>query len=308
MTFVMSRAQECESLTKGRTSRPAIARAAEPAKTHAKSLECTRAPRQQQATVWMMQRSVGNRAVLRMLAGSRWCPSGVSASGPLIHRQQDEWVDTGAPQSNSFVEAEENQTPASEAAQSSFSHVDSPEILKIIRDAGGPVGPSAPGGPCDPDSVANYPPGTLDMCRKVAKGCLAWGTGGAIGGALGGFPGALIGFVGGCIGSVLSDVSDPNAVPHEPVPPALKGIRPVASAVAGIGTLRGGSSGAGVVAIQQQLNAAGAQPPLVVDGQFGPATVRAVIEFQKAHQLAADGVVGPETRRALQFVTEDFEP
>src|SRR5262249_54767259 len=161
---------------------------------------------------------------------------------------QDEWVDAPASSPNSFVEAEESRTPGSEAARSASIDVDSPEFLKIIRDAGGPVGPSAPGGPCDPESTANYPPGTLDSCLKVARGCLAWGAGGALGGALGGLPGVLIGFVGGCIGSVLSDVSDPKTIPHEDVPPALKGIRPVVSAAAGLETLAAGASGAGVIA------------------------------------------------------------
>jgi hypothetical protein len=36
-----------------------------------------------------------------------------------------------------------------------------------------------------------------------------------------------------------------------------------------------------------------------IDDDFGPATRAAVITFQRAHRLAADGMVGAETRKAL---------
>ena len=58
-----------------------------------------------------------------------------------------------------------------------------------------------------------------------------------------------------------------------------------------------GDRGPEVVALQQRLRDYGAD--IVVDGDFGVATRAAVIVFQSAHQLAADGVVGPETRAAL---------
>lgn len=58
-----------------------------------------------------------------------------------------------------------------------------------------------------------------------------------------------------------------------------------------------GAKGPEVERIQQQLNQAGY--PLQVDGDWGPKTEAAVRDFQKAHGLAADGVVGPKTSHAL---------
>ncbi|MGW3951250.1 peptidoglycan-binding domain-containing protein [Streptomyces sp. NPDC004752] len=62
-------------------------------------------------------------------------------------------------------------------------------------------------------------------------------------------------------------------------------------------TVRQGSSGPAVQAVQGQLNAHGSA--LTADGAFGPATDSAVRSFQSAHGLAADGVVGPATWQAL---------
>jgi peptidoglycan hydrolase-like protein with peptidoglycan-binding domain len=56
-------------------------------------------------------------------------------------------------------------------------------------------------------------------------------------------------------------------------------------------TLKVGSTGAQVMALQADLNAkAGAM--LTVDGNFGPATAAAVMAFQSAHALTADGLFG----------------
>lgn len=62
-----------------------------------------------------------------------------------------------------------------------------------------------------------------------------------------------------------------------------------------------GDTGAKVKALQQGLRKtfpayAGG---IAVDGQFGPATKRAVQEFQRRSGLKADGIVGPATQRAL---------
>lgn len=56
--------------------------------------------------------------------------------------------------------------------------------------------------------------------------------------------------------------------------------------------LRKGDQGASVRVLQDALGIAS-------DGAFGRATQRAVIEFQAAHGLAADGLVGPKTWEAL---------
>ena len=62
-------------------------------------------------------------------------------------------------------------------------------------------------------------------------------------------------------------------------------------------TLRLGSTGALVSLLQAALNRWGAA--LTIDGQFGPATQAAVRQFQRAYGIAPDGVVGPNTHRAL---------
>jgi peptidoglycan hydrolase-like protein with peptidoglycan-binding domain len=63
--------------------------------------------------------------------------------------------------------------------------------------------------------------------------------------------------------------------------------------------LKRGDEGDDVKELQEQLNAAGAEPPLKVDGHFGPLTDKAVWSFQ-AEMLGVDGIVGPKTRAALK--------
>lgn len=58
-----------------------------------------------------------------------------------------------------------------------------------------------------------------------------------------------------------------------------------------------GASGDAVRAAQTQLNVYGHQ--LLVDGEFGPQTEKAVTAFQRAHGLTVDGWVGPQTWKAL---------
>jgi hypothetical protein len=64
-------------------------------------------------------------------------------------------------------------------------------------------------------------------------------------------------------------------------------------------TLKPGDTGAQVKTLQQALNSLGysvGKP----DGDYGPATQSAVEQFQAANNLAADGVVGPQTLAKLQ--------
>ncbi|MGP9845710.1 C40 family peptidase [Brachybacterium sp. 107] len=62
-------------------------------------------------------------------------------------------------------------------------------------------------------------------------------------------------------------------------------------------TLRQGDSGADVEALQDALNAQGAELPET--GYFGSMTADAVVEFQAANGLQVDGVVGADTHSAL---------
>ncbi len=63
-------------------------------------------------------------------------------------------------------------------------------------------------------------------------------------------------------------------------------------------TLRFGSKGPEVELLQLGLNRAGLYGP-APDGTFGPATQKAVLEFQRRSGLAADGIAGPRTWQAL---------
>lgn len=62
-------------------------------------------------------------------------------------------------------------------------------------------------------------------------------------------------------------------------------------------TVRLGSKGDAVVALQNALVASGAK--IVVDGDFGPSTDAALKAFQAARGLTQDGVAGPKTWAAL---------
>ena len=73
--------------------------------------------------------------------------------------------------------------------------------------------------------------------------------------------------------------------------------------------LTSGSRGQGVRKLQQRLNVLGADPPLKVDGAFGPLTKQAVVDFQRSHfpddEKQWDGKVGTHTWEAID---EAYQP
>jgi hypothetical protein len=70
------------------------------------------------------------------------------------------------------------------------------------------------------------------------------------------------------------------------------------AATSAIRDLMGGCAGPDVREVQKALNSR-AKAGLSPDGDFGPLTRTAVINFQRANQLQVDGIVGPQTRHAL---------
>jgi peptidoglycan hydrolase-like protein with peptidoglycan-binding domain len=64
--------------------------------------------------------------------------------------------------------------------------------------------------------------------------------------------------------------------------------------------LRRGSNGPDVRDMQQRLSDLGYS--LDVDGNFGPGTATAVTQFQQAKGLGSDGIVDPNTWKALWAV------
>jgi len=62
--------------------------------------------------------------------------------------------------------------------------------------------------------------------------------------------------------------------------------------------LKPGDQGAAVKVLQRALAHLGYSPGKI-DGQYGPSTVDAVTRFQRAGGLTADGILGPNTLRAL---------
>lgn len=74
------------------------------------------------------------------------------------------------------------------------------------------------------------------------------------------------------------------------------GIEPVVSSVL---LYKGIDAIATVKALQTNLNLLKASPQLVVDGDFGDNTEKAVIAYQRTHDLKPDGKAGPATRTAI---------
>jgi len=53
--------------------------------------------------------------------------------------------------------------------------------------------------------------------------------------------------------------------------------------------------------IQESLNDLGADPPVLVDGKYGPETVAPVEWFQSIANLKVDGIAGNVTRAAMKL-------
>jgi cell wall-associated NlpC family hydrolase len=86
----------------------------------------------------------------------------------------------------------------------------------------------------------------------------------------------------------IASIRRPGLVRHATRPAAgHRGLLPV----------RFGERGKAVAVVQHRLVAN--RRCVAVDGDFGPRTRRALVEFQRAHGLGADGIVGPATWGAL---------
>lgn len=66
-------------------------------------------------------------------------------------------------------------------------------------------------------------------------------------------------------------------------------------------TLAEGSSGAAVSELQRALKKCNFASNLVVDGDFGSNTKKAVAYAQKLYRIGQDGIYGPESRVAFQW-------
>ena len=66
-------------------------------------------------------------------------------------------------------------------------------------------------------------------------------------------------------------------------------------------TLAEGASGAAVVALQTSLKSCNFASNLDIDGDFGPATKKAVAYAQSRRGTGSDGIYGPDSRQAFQW-------
>lgn len=77
-------------------------------------------------------------------------------------------------------------------------------------------------------------------------------------------------------------------------------------ATTSLASLKKGSSGSEVITLQTQLKALNYYQS-AIDGKFGSGTEKAVIAFQKAYGLTADGIAGTKTRTKLQSVYDSTQ-
>lgn len=66
--------------------------------------------------------------------------------------------------------------------------------------------------------------------------------------------------------------------------------------------LNPGSSGMAVRLLQEALNKSGTLPKINVDGVYGPATKKAVSDYQRKNKLEIDGIAGPQTLKKLKLI------
>jgi Putative peptidoglycan binding domain len=109
--------------------------------------------------------------------------------------------------------------------------------------------------------------------------------------------------VGLAVAGVFSSSSKPRAAATPPAAttgttttPTVKSPSTVAAPAA---ALKPGDSGAAVKTLQRALKALGYSAGSA-DGSYGPSTQNAVARFQHAAGLTADGILGPQTLRAMR--------
>ena len=171
-----------------------------------------------------------------------------------------------------------------EQAFRAWAGLPSPDIERVVGGPGGGGGPGAPGGGPAPGggSVPGRAPGGIPGMEPVTPG-----GGQAPGGSTPGIPGMEPVTPGG-------GGAAPGGIPGmEPVSPGGGPAGPASARP----MLQKGSTGDAVREMQELLVRRGAA--IDPDGQFGSATQRAVIAFQRSETLGADGIVGPLTWKAL---------
>jgi peptidoglycan hydrolase-like protein with peptidoglycan-binding domain len=89
--------------------------------------------------------------------------------------------------------------------------------------------------------------------------------------------------------AIKARVEGPYSTPAPPLSEVPNGAR-----------IRRGMSGESVVDLQKKLNAAGATPPLALDGKFGPKTEAALKRFQAERGIQQTGVLGDTTWKKLE--------
>ena len=98
--------------------------------------------------------------------------------------------------------------------------------------------------------------------------------------------------------TTTADTTPADTTPASTTPTTPSTTTPTVTAVPTDATLRPGSSGESVTALQQALAELGYEPG-TADGKYGPATTEAVTAFQKAEGLTEDGIAGPATLAAI---------